>query len=134
MRPPVQPKIASSSATVACGRRGWRLLGHDGRPAIANVLFADADRIAAAQTGIKQHSQPDALFAADRPPRLTNVAAHEMEIDIRLGARTCERLAGLRFRVAEIAAPVPQQNGAATARDLREALDNAARMPSPTPP
>jgi hypothetical protein len=37
--------------------------------------------------------------------------------------------ASLRFRVAEIAVLAPQQNGSATARDLREALDNAARMP-----
>jgi hypothetical protein len=65
----------------------------------------------------------------DHADSIINVAAREMEIDIRLAARTCDKLAGLRFRVAEIAALAPQQNGSATARDLREALDNAARMP-----
>jgi hypothetical protein len=59
---------------------------------------------------------------------VTNVAAHEMEGDIRLAAKACDKLAGLRFRVAEIAAVAPHQNGGATARDLRYALDSAARV------
>jgi hypothetical protein len=49
--------------------------------------------------------------------------------DLRLAARACDKLAGLRFRVAEIAAVAPHQNGAATARYLHDALDKAARMP-----
>jgi hypothetical protein len=48
--------------------------------------------------------------------------------DLRLAARACNKLAGLRFRVAEIAAVASHQNRGATARDLRYALDNAARM------
>jgi hypothetical protein len=64
----------------------------------------------------------------DHADSITNVAAHEMEPDIRLAAQACDKLAGLRFRVAEIAAVASNQNGGATARDLRDALDNAARM------
>jgi hypothetical protein len=64
----------------------------------------------------------------DHADSITNVAAHEMEGDIRLAAKACDKLAGLRFRVAEIAAVAPHQNGAATARHLRDALDNTARI------
>jgi hypothetical protein len=46
-----------------------------------------------------------------------------------LAAWACSTFASLRFRVAEIAVLAPQQNGSATARDLREALDSAVRMP-----
>jgi hypothetical protein len=52
-----------------------------------------------------------------------------MEVDIRLAAQACDKLAGLRFRVGEIAEIALHQNVATTARDLREGLDNAARMP-----
>jgi hypothetical protein len=38
----------------------------------------------------------------------------------------------LRFRVGENAEIALHQNVATTARDHREALDNAARMPGPT--
>ena len=65
----------------------------------------------------------------DHADGITNITAHEMEVDIRLAAQACDKLAGLRFRVAKIAAVAPHQNGAVTARDLRDALDNAARMP-----
>jgi hypothetical protein len=64
----------------------------------------------------------------DHADSITNVAAHEMARDIRLTAKACDKLAGLRFRVAEIAAVAPHQDGGATARDLRYALDNAARI------
>jgi hypothetical protein len=65
----------------------------------------------------------------DQCRSITNVAAHEMEVDIRLAAQACDKLAGLRFRVGEIAETALHHNVATTARDLREVLDNAARMP-----
>jgi hypothetical protein len=65
----------------------------------------------------------------DHANSITNVAAHEMEMDLCLAGRACDKLAGLRFRVGEIAEMAPQQNRSAGARDLREALDNAARIP-----
>jgi hypothetical protein len=54
-----------------------------------------------------------------------NVAAHEMEIDIRVAARALDRLASLRFRIAEIAEAALTQAPAATRRDLLEALSAA---------
>ncbi len=39
----------------------------------------------------------------DNTDSIVNVASHEMELDIRLAARVCSKLASLRFRVAEIA-------------------------------
>jgi hypothetical protein len=63
-------------------------------------------------------SSPARLF--DHADSIVNPSAYEMEID--LAARACDQFASLRFRVADIAAVAPHQNGAATARDLREAL------------
>ena len=39
----------------------------------------------------------------DHGDSITNVARHDMEVDIRLAARVCSNMATLRFRVAEIA-------------------------------
>ena len=44
--------------------------------------------------------------------------AHEIEQDMRLTGRVCGKLAGLRFRVAEIAETAMNQAPAATPRDL----------------
>ena len=64
----------------------------------------------------------------DHADSITNVAAHQMEQDIRLAARVCDKLAGLRFRVSEIAAEAVKQAdpaASAIARDLRDALKAA---------
>jgi hypothetical protein len=45
--------------------------------------------------------------------------------DLRLAARVCDKLAGLRYRVAEVAEQALSQDGAATRRDLLEALSSA---------
>jgi hypothetical protein len=45
--------------------------------------------------------------------------------DTRLAARAIDKLASLRFRVGEIADMVLTQDGGATARDLRDALNDA---------
>jgi hypothetical protein len=56
---------------------------------------------------------------------ITNVAAHQMEIDIRLAARAISNFATLRFRIAEIAEAALAQDPAATRRDLLDALADA---------
>jgi hypothetical protein len=61
----------------------------------------------------------------DHADSITNVAAHEMEIDIRLAARVCSNLATLRFRVAEIAEAALTHAPGATRRDLIDALADA---------
>jgi hypothetical protein len=61
----------------------------------------------------------------DHADSITNVARHEMEVDIRLAARACSNLASLRFRVAEIAEAALAQPGAAIRRDLVAALADA---------
>jgi hypothetical protein len=63
----------------------------------------------------------------DHADSITNVAAHEMEIDIRLAARVCSSFASLRFRVMEIAEAALTQPGAAIRRDLIDALADAER-------
>jgi hypothetical protein len=50
----------------------------------------------------------------DHPDSITNVAAHQMEIDLRLTGQVCDKLAGLRFQVSEIAETVMTQAPAAT--------------------
>jgi hypothetical protein len=61
----------------------------------------------------------------DHADSITNPAAHEMEIDIRLAAQVCSNLATLRFRVAEIAEAALTQAGAAIRRDMLDALADA---------
>jgi hypothetical protein len=61
----------------------------------------------------------------DHADSIVNVAAHEMEMDIRQAARALALFATLKFRIAEIAEMALTQAGAATARDLRQALDDA---------
>jgi hypothetical protein len=61
----------------------------------------------------------------DHADSITNVAAHEMEVDIRSAARVCSNLATLRFRIAEIAEAALTQDPAATQRDLLGALTDA---------
>jgi hypothetical protein len=58
----------------------------------------------------------------DHAESIENIAAHEMQRDIRLAARVCDRLAALRFEVAEIAESCMKQEPAATRRDLLDAL------------
>jgi hypothetical protein len=56
-------------------------------------------------------------------------ATQEMAADLRLAAWVCDKLAGLRFRIAEIAAQAldrPQWDAGAFARDIRQSLDEAA--------
>ena len=48
------------------------------------------------------------------------------ELDLRIATRVCDKLAGLRSGVAEIAELVLIQAGAATRRDLLDALAAAA--------
>jgi hypothetical protein len=60
----------------------------------------------------------------DHAESITNVAAHEMEVDIRLSARVCSNFASLRFRIAEIAEAALTQSGPAIRRDLLDALAN----------
>lgn len=61
----------------------------------------------------------------DHGDSITNVAAHQMEIDIRLAAKACSNFATLRFRIAEVAEMALNQDGAATRRDLIAALADA---------
>jgi hypothetical protein len=61
----------------------------------------------------------------DHADSITNVAAHEMEVDIRLAASVCSNVATLRFRVAEIAEAELTQPGPAIRRDLLGALADA---------
>jgi hypothetical protein len=59
------------------------------------------------------------------PATVTDIAA-----DLRLAARIADKLASLRFRIAEIAGKAiehPEWDNAAIARDLRDALDAAER-------
>jgi hypothetical protein len=58
----------------------------------------------------------------DHTDSITNVAAHQTEIDIRMAARAISNFATLRFRVAEIAEAALAQDPAATRRDLIDAL------------
>jgi hypothetical protein len=61
----------------------------------------------------------------DHADSITNVAAHEMEVDCRLAARALSNFATLRFCVGEIAEAALTQPGAATRRDLIAALADA---------
>jgi hypothetical protein len=61
----------------------------------------------------------------DHADSIVNVAAHEMEMDVRQAARAFALFATLKFRIAEIAEVALSQAGPATARDLRQALDGA---------
>jgi hypothetical protein len=61
----------------------------------------------------------------DHADGIVNVAAHEMETDIRQATRALALFATLKFRIAEIAEMALTQAGPAIARDLRQALDDA---------
>jgi hypothetical protein len=62
----------------------------------------------------------------DHADSITNVARHDMEVDVRTAARAVNNLASLRFQVAEIAEmALNGQHGAATYRDLNAALADA---------
>jgi len=59
---------------------------------------------------------------------ITNAARRDVVVDLRLAARISDKLASLRFRVAEIADKAiahPEWDNAAIARDLRDALSAA---------
>jgi hypothetical protein len=56
------------------------------------------------------------------------LARKDTAADLRLATKACQRLASLRFQVAEIARETldrPQRDSAVIARDLKEALDYA---------
>jgi hypothetical protein len=60
---------------------------------------------------------------------ITNAARQDIANDLRLAARIADKMADLRFRVAEIAEQAlahPEWDRAAFARDLRAALADAA--------
>jgi hypothetical protein len=61
----------------------------------------------------------------DHADSITNVARHDMEVDIRLAARACSNMASLRFRIGEIAEEALSQHPSATHRDLLAALADA---------
>jgi hypothetical protein len=61
----------------------------------------------------------------DHADSITNPARHDMEVDCRLAARALSNFATLRFRVVEIAEAALTQAGAATRRDLLDALADA---------
>jgi hypothetical protein len=56
-----------------------------------------------------------------------NIEFEPLVLDLKLAARACDRLAGLRFQVAEIAADVLTKPALAIHRDLFAALDAAER-------
>jgi hypothetical protein len=61
----------------------------------------------------------------DHADSITNVAAHEMEQDLRLAARAISNLPTLRFLIAEIAEQALTQPGPAVRRDRFAALGDA---------
>jgi hypothetical protein len=63
------------------------------------------------------------LRLSERADLITQITLQDLALDIRLAAQACDKLASLRFRIAEIAEMALNQDGAATARDLRELLD-----------
>ncbi len=60
----------------------------------------------------------------DRADQVTQVTLADLALDLRLAAKVCNKMADLRFRIAEIAEAALKQDGAATARDLRQLLDD----------
>lgn len=58
----------------------------------------------------------------DHADAITNAARRDVAADLRLAARACDKFAGLRFEVAEIAAKTKDPD---TARELRDALADA---------
>lgn len=61
----------------------------------------------------------------DHADSITNVAAHEMELDLRLAARAVSNMATLLFRIAEIAEQALSQDSGITRRDLIAARADA---------
>jgi hypothetical protein len=58
----------------------------------------------------------------DHADSITNPARHDIEVDCQFAAGVCGNMASLRFRVGEIAEAALTQPGAATRRDLLQAL------------
>jgi hypothetical protein len=58
----------------------------------------------------------------DHADSITNVAAHQMELDVRLAAMALDRLAAFRLRLVQIADACERQGLAVTAYDLTEVL------------
>jgi hypothetical protein len=54
-----------------------------------------------------------------------NVPWQDIALNLRLAARLVEKMSSLRFRVAEVAEMALSQDPGATARDLRDALNEA---------
>jgi hypothetical protein len=64
----------------------------------------------------------------DHADKITNAARQDIAADLRLAARIADKLAGLRFRIDEIAEQLlahPEWDRGAFARDLRAALSDA---------
>ena len=62
---------------------------------------------------------------------ITNAARRDIASDLRLAAVVASRLSSLRFRISEIASRAldrPEWDAAAFARDIRAALDDAAKV------
>jgi len=65
---------------------------------------------------------------SDHADAITNHARHDVARDLRLAAQVTAKLASLRFRIDEIAEQLlahKEWDGAALARDLRDALADA---------
>jgi hypothetical protein len=63
------------------------------------------------------------LRLSERAEQINQITLQDLSRDIRLAAQACDKLASLRFRIAEIAEMALTQDPGATARDLRELLD-----------
>jgi hypothetical protein len=69
-----------------------------------------------------------AVRLSDRADQISQITLWDLARDLRLAAQVTAKLATLRFRIAEIAGELlahPEWDGAAVARDLRDALADA---------
>ena len=69
-----------------------------------------------------------AVRLSDRADQISQITLWDLARDLRLAAQVSHKLATLRFRVAEIAEQMlahAEWDGAAVARDLRDALADA---------
>src|SRR5258708_37370565 len=69
-----------------------------------------------------------AVRLSDRADQISQITLWDLARDLRLAAQVTAKLASLRFRIAEIAEQLlahPGWDGAALARDLRDALADA---------
>jgi hypothetical protein len=96
----------------ASGENGGAIMTTDKKP----VLF-DIEQLNAL-----------AVRLSDRADQISQITLWDLARDLRLAAQVTAKLATLRFRIAEIAGELlahPEWDGAAVARDLRDALADA---------